>query len=65
MAPTSAVLMITFSTVVLLAACQPTIRVKVPNEPIVINLNVRIEREVRIKIERDAEELIRRRSDIF
>ncbi len=49
----------------LLAACQPVIRVEVPEEPIVINLNVKINQEVRIKLDRDAEELLRERDDIF
>jgi hypothetical protein len=31
----------------------------------VINLNVKIEQEVRIKVEKDAEELLKQRGDIF
>lgn len=49
----------------LLAGCQPVIRVEAPDEPIIINLNVKISQEVRIKLERDAEELLRERDDIF
>ena len=49
----------------LIAACQPTVKVEAPDKPIVINLNVKIEQEVRIKIEKDAEELLQQRSDIF
>lgn len=50
---------------ILLAACQPTVKVEAPDKPIVINLNVKIEQEVRIKVERDVEELLQERSDIF
>ncbi len=50
---------------VTLAACTPTVRVEAPTEPIVINLNVRIEQEIRIKIDRELEELYDDRSDIF
>ena len=49
----------------LIAACQPTVKVEAPDKPIVINLNVKIEQEVRIRIEKDAEELLQQRSDIF
>jgi hypothetical protein len=44
--------------VLLLAACQPTVRVEAPKDPIVINLNVKIEQEVRVKVERDVDELL-------
>ncbi len=48
-----------------LAACQPSIQLKAPDKPIVINLNIKIEREVRIKIEREVEDLLRDRKDLF
>ena len=48
-----------------LAACQPTVRVEAPKDPIVINLNVRIEQEVRVKVERDVEDLLESESDLF
>lgn len=48
-----------------LAACQPTVRVEAPKDPIVINLNVKIEQEVRVKVERDVEALIESESDLF
>ncbi len=56
---------IAFIALTLLMACQPTIKVEAPDKPIVINLNVKIEQEVRIKVEKDAEELLEERSDIF
>lgn len=49
----------------LLAACQPTVRVEAPQEPITINLNVRIDAEVRVKLEEQAEKDIRNAPDIF
>ena len=48
-----------------LAACNPTVRVEAPSEPIEINLNVRIEQEVRIKIDRELDELFEEEDDIF
>ncbi len=48
-----------------LAACNPTVRVEAPTEPIEINLNIRIEQEVRIKIDRELDELFEEEDDIF
>ena len=41
-----------------LAACQPTVRLEAPKDPIVINLNVKIEQEVRVRLEKDIEDLL-------
>ena len=48
-----------------LAACQPTLKVEAPDKPIVINLNVHIEQEVRVKIDRDVENLVKTNPDLF
>ena len=48
-----------------LLGCQHTVKVEAPEKPIVINLNVKIEQEVRIKVEEDAEKLLETRDDIF
>jgi hypothetical protein len=48
-----------------LCACSPTIKVEAPDKPIVINLNVNIQQEVRIKVERDVESLVTSNPDIF
>jgi hypothetical protein len=45
--------------------CQPTVEVKPPAEPITINLNVKLDAEVRVKLEKQAEEDIRANKDIF
>lgn len=49
----------------LLAACQPTVRLEAPRDPIVINLNVRIEQEVRVRVEQDIEELLQEEEGLF
>lgn len=46
-------------------ACQPTVRVEPPKEPIVVNLNVKIEHEVRIRVEKEVEELFADNPDLF
>jgi hypothetical protein len=50
---------------VTLAACQHPVQIEAPREPIVINLNVRIEQEVRVKVEEDVEELFDTNDDLF
>jgi hypothetical protein len=49
----------------LLVACTPTVKVEAPDKPIVINLNVKIEQEVRIKVDREVEDLLKTQPDIF
>ena len=51
--------------VLAVSACSPTVRVEAPDEPIEINLNVRIEQDVRIRVDREVEELIEGNEDIF
>ncbi|MEQ9559381.1 MAG: YnbE family lipoprotein [Rhodospirillales bacterium] len=48
-----------------IAACQPTVQVAAPEKPIVINLNVKIEHEVRVKLEKDVDDLLKKNSDLF
>ncbi len=51
--------------VVALAACAPKVQVEAPNEPITINLNVKIEHEIRVKVDEDLENLFDEEDDIF
>jgi len=48
-----------------LAACTPKVQVEAPKEPITINLNVKIEHEIRIKVDQDLENLFDEDDDIF
>jgi hypothetical protein len=45
-----------------LAGC---VQVKAPEEPITINLNVKIEHEIRIKVDKELDTLFKEESDIF
>lgn len=49
----------------LAAGCTPTVKVEAPDKPIVINLNVKIEQEVRIKVDRDVDALLQNNPDLF
>lgn len=39
-----------------LIACSPTVRVEAPKEPITINLNIKLDADVRVKLEQQAKE---------
>ncbi len=46
-------------------ACQPTVKVEPPDKPIVINLNIKIEHEIRVKVEKSVEDLLRSDTGLF
>jgi len=48
-----------------LQGCTPRIEVAAPKEPITINMNVKIEHEIHIKVDKDVEALLKSRSDLF
>jgi hypothetical protein len=49
--------------VIIISAC--TVKVAAPDKPITINLNVKIEHEVRVKVEKELENLFDEDSDLF
>ena len=51
--------------IVSLLACSPKVQVEAPKEPITINLNVKIEHEIRVKVDQDLENLFDEDDDIF
>jgi hypothetical protein len=51
--------------VLVLAACEHKVQIEAPKDPIVINLNVKIEQEVRVKVEKDVDQLLDTNQDIF
>jgi hypothetical protein len=46
-------------------ACSPKVEVSAPKEPIVINLNVKIEHEIRVKVDEDLEDLFDDSEELF
>ena len=48
-----------------LSACNPTVSVEAPKEPITINLNVKIDHEVKVKVEKDLDQVISEDSKLF
>lgn len=48
-----------------MVGCTPTVQVALPTEPITINLNVRIEHEIRVQVEEDLDTLFSDDSGLF
>ncbi len=57
MTRTSALLAI--AALALVGACETTVKVEPPDKPIVINLNIKIEQEVRVRIDKAVDELLK------
>ena len=49
----------------LAVACTPTVQVNAPKEPITINLNVKIEHEIRVKVDKELDDLFSEDSELF
>ncbi len=48
-----------------LAGCNPTVKIEAPEKPIEINLNVKIEHEIRLQVDKDLEDLFDEESEVF
>ena len=49
----------------LLWGCQPKVQIEAPKEPITINLNVKIEHEIRVKVDKDLDNLFEEEEGLF
>jgi hypothetical protein len=49
----------------LAAGCTPTVKLQAPDKPIEINLNVKIDQEVRVRLDRDVEDMIAKNPGVF
>jgi len=63
MAAIRSILMLMFMTG--LSGCAPEVSVKPPEKPITINLNIKLDAEVRVKLEQSADKDISANPDIF
>lgn len=50
---------------VLTQACSPTVKVEAPDKPITINLNVKIEHEIRVKVDKELDSVLSDDSGLF
>ncbi|NNE59080.1 MAG: YnbE family lipoprotein [Hellea sp.] len=49
----------------LAGGCTPKVQIEAPDKPIEINLNVKIDQEVRIRLDKEVEDLIQGNPDLF
>ena len=54
-----------FPVLLLAAGCTPKVQIEAPDKPITINLNVKIEQEVRVRLEKEVDDLLTSRPDLF
>jgi hypothetical protein len=45
--------------------CSPSVKLEAPDKPIEINMNIKIEHEIRLKVEKDVDELISNQKGLF
>ena len=48
-----------------LSACTHTVKIEPSDKPIVINLNVNITQEIRVRLDKDIEDMLADNPDIF
>ncbi|PSJ41078.1 YnbE family lipoprotein [Zobellella taiwanensis] len=46
-------------------ACTPRVEVMVPDKPITVNLNVRVDHEIRVRVDRELEQLFEQEQELF
>ncbi|MFZ1991005.1 MAG: YnbE family lipoprotein [Alphaproteobacteria bacterium] len=49
----------------LLVGCAPTVKVQGGDKPIVIDLNVKIQQEVRVRVDKDIDNLVKSDPSLF
>jgi len=49
----------------LLTGCSPTVKVEAPDKPIVINMNMKIDHKVKVKVKEDLKKAKKDNPDIF
>ena len=49
----------------IMVACTPRVEVAAPEKPITINLNVKIDHEIRLKVDKDLDQVLSNDSGLF
>ena len=58
-------MIVLFTGLVLLSACNPTVRIETPSEPIRIEANITIKHEIRIVVEKEVDEMFEDDAGLF
>lgn len=48
-----------------LFGCTPSVRFEAPDKPIEINMNIKIDHQIRLRVEKDVDELISNKKGLF
>ena len=48
-----------------LVACSPTVELQAPDKPLEINLNVKIDHQISVKVDKQLDDLMSKKTDIF
>lgn len=51
--------------VLAIAGCNPTVTLEAPEKPVRIDLNIKIDQEVRVRLEKDVDQLVKSKPEIF
>ncbi len=54
-----------FASGAVLSSCTPRVELALPEKPIEINITAKIDHEVRVKVERDVQELVVKQKELF
>ncbi len=49
----------------ILYGCTPRVQLEAPEKPITINLNVKIEHEIKVKVDKDLDEMFSKETGLF
>jgi len=61
----SALMLLSLTTGTLMAGCSPTVKIEASDKPIVINMNIKIDHEIRIKVDRELDSLLDNKKGLF
>lgn len=50
-------ILLSISLLIVLSGCAPTVKLEAPDKPIVINLNVKIDHEIQVKVDKELDNL--------
>ncbi len=61
----SALTLFSLTTGALMTGCSPTVKIEASDKPIVINMNIKIDHEIRIKVDRELDTLLDNKKGLF
>ncbi|MFZ4801132.1 MAG: YnbE family lipoprotein [Chlorobium sp.] len=61
----SAMTLLLLTAGVLIAGCSPTVKIEASDKPIVINMNIKIDHEIRVRVDRELDTLLDNKKGIF